>query len=262
MKTFLILLSIFVLFFAQFKTKNSILKPQIEIDAQASALNFEPVFIKLTSFGNSRLVSAFLWSATLLFSDETHLTKKDKFSWMYYRFKNISDLEPYFYKNYLWGGQYLSVIKDDRAGALLHLERSVTLFPIDMKLNYYLGYHQLFEMKNYEEALKHFKIAYLNGHTYRSLPGLIAKLEYKTDEIQKESYKLSYEAYLKEKDEIFKKKYYQNAYALKANYDLSCLNNKKFELCDRFDLDGKKYDYVEKLWTAKKKIKLELKLKR
>jgi hypothetical protein len=248
----ILLLCIFA--YTSFYFKEKITKPEQEFNPDDSALNFQPKLIMLTSFGNKRLISSLLWTHTLLFSDTIHFNNsKPGFSWLYYRFNNISELEPYFYNNYLWGGMYLSVIKDDDLGAESFLLRSLDIFKEDKDLNFYLGMHYQFELKNYKNALHFFKIAFKQHHPYKSLPALIFKLELNSQSIAKDSYLLPFEAYQKEKNIDFRTRYYDIAYKSKSEYDLNCLQSKMKD-CSKTDLDGKPYIMIKGNWTASRKF--------
>ena len=63
------------------------------------------------------MISSLLWTHTLLFSDYEHYKNDDLDSWMYLRFNTITDLDPRMYEAYNYGGQYLSIVKDDVFGA-------------------------------------------------------------------------------------------------------------------------------------------------
>jgi tetratricopeptide (TPR) repeat protein len=241
--------------------KNQIKKPLVEFDPDKSALNFQPQLIKLASFGNGRLVSSLLWSHTLLFSDLTHYDDDKSFSWLYYRFNNISEIEPYFYENYHWGGMYLSVIKDDDLGAEVLLLKGLNKFPNDKNLSFYLGMQYMFELKNYKKALTYFKLAYKIGHPYKNIPNIIIKLERHNKVIIEDSYLLPYEAYLTEKNEFFKKRYFEIAYQTKAEFDLNCLENSKSN-CANTDLDGIPYFFKNNKWQAIKQFNKNLDLKK
>jgi hypothetical protein len=255
-----ILLSIFLLFFSTIY-KNKVIKPNVEFNPQDSALNFQPTLIRFTSFGNDRLISSFLWTHSMLFSDTIHFDNTTPgFSWLYYRFNNISELEPYFYENYHLGGMYLSVIKDDRVGAENLLLKGISKFNSDASLNFYLGMLYMFDIKNYVKALIYFKAAYKLKHPYKTLPSMIVKLERNNNSISEDSYILPYEAYKNEKSERFKFRYYEIAYKAKAEFDLKCLQSKG-DKCSTKDLDGNLYLLINGLWVTPRKSDVNLDIK-
>jgi hypothetical protein len=250
-----------VFFSSTLLTKREIKRPFIEFDPNKNALNFQPQLIKLFSLGNSRLFSALQWSHTLLFSDLTHHDDPYSYSWMYYRFKNISEVEPYFFQNYQWGGSYLSVIKNDVLGARELLKQGLTFFPNDKSLNFSLGMHYMYELQDYDKANFHFKIAYINKHPFKVLPSLIAKLDLKNNQLTKESYLIPFEAYVNEKNVILKKRFLSIAYSIKSKIDLDCLNNKKIN-CDKYDILGNKYSTKDGAWIADDDYQINLTIKK
>ncbi len=84
-----------------------LIKPKIKVSQQASALNLNNKLINLFNLGQGRLLSSSLWIKTLMDSDLEHYKKDDLNSWMHLRFKTIAEIDPQFYENYIYGGQYL-----------------------------------------------------------------------------------------------------------------------------------------------------------
>ncbi|MGI4991363.1 hypothetical protein ACRXCV_01965 [Halobacteriovorax sp. GFR7] len=109
-------------------------------------------FIKIVSFGNYRFISSYYWTKTLLDADTDHVKNKEK-SWLYYRFKLIADLDTRFYENYLHGGIYLSIIKDDIIGAEIIFKRGLEVFPDDYRLMYNAAFNYHFQLKDYNNSL-------------------------------------------------------------------------------------------------------------
>jgi len=72
--------------------------------------------------------------------------------WVYRMMNEITDLAPRFRIVYRSGGMLLSVVVDDREGARLLLEKSLTHFPRDWVLHYRAGYHYLAEVQNKTRA--------------------------------------------------------------------------------------------------------------
>ncbi len=128
-------------------------RPNFQISKQLTELNFPPEVLSLGSFGQKRLLASLMWIETLLESDLEHYKKKDYNSWMFLRFKSIAKLHPYFYENYLVGGLYLSVIKDDDLGAMEIYEKGLEVYPQDDRLLYYAGMHTLLELEDKKKAL-------------------------------------------------------------------------------------------------------------
>ncbi len=109
-------------------------------------------FIKIVSFGNYRFISSYYWTKTLLDADIQHVKNQEK-SWLYYRFKLIADLDREFYENYLHGGIYLSIIKDDILGAEIIFNRGLEVFPNDYRLMYNAAFNYHFQLKDYDNSL-------------------------------------------------------------------------------------------------------------
>ena len=149
--SYYILLSLFFLFFSINANKKLAL-PTINISKQLAASNFNPEFTRIFSLGQKRLLSSLLWSKTLLESDVDHYKSHDLNSWLFLRFRTLMTLEPNFYEVYLYGGQYLSVIKDDLNGATYLFDRGLEKFPNDYKMLYHAGFHFYTETKDFSKA--------------------------------------------------------------------------------------------------------------
>lgn len=72
--------------------------------------------------------------------------------WVYKMLDVITDLTPDFYMAYSAGGNFLSVLVDDRQGASNIHKKGLMYFPNNWQLLYQAGYHELFEMQNPEES--------------------------------------------------------------------------------------------------------------
>ena len=128
--------------------KNNIKLPELKIDPELDEINFHEDFYKVINLGQKRMISSFLWTHTLLFGDLEHIKEKHNFSWMYYRFNGISLIDPMFYENYFLGGQYIGVVKDDVLGSTKLFKRGLDKFPLDIELNFNLGFNYLFYTKD------------------------------------------------------------------------------------------------------------------
>lgn len=133
-----------------------------------------PEFVKIISFGNYRFLSSFIWAKTLLDADTDHI-KKGEVSWLSYRFNLISELDPTFYENYLHGGVYLSIIKDDIYSAAKLFEKGMKFYPNDFKLTYNAAFNYHFQIKDFNRSLKLYEKIQLMPQKYhfRILPSLI-----------------------------------------------------------------------------------------
>lgn len=121
-------------------------KPNIVLSKQDTAININTKFLALLSAGHKRLITDTMWIQTLIESDTEHYKKKDLNSWLFIRFNTISVLDPKFYENYSYGGQFLSIVKDDLEGAIYLYEKGLAVYPDDYKLNYDTGFINYFEL--------------------------------------------------------------------------------------------------------------------
>lgn len=250
---FLILLSAIACFgiatFFHQKSK----KPPIVVDKQSSAVNVNWTFLKILSAGNKRLISDVLWIQTLLESDLEHYRKKDLNSWMYLRFRTIAELEPQFYENYLYGGMFLSIIKDDLEGAADIYERGIKMYPNDYRLHYNAGFNYYFEMGRFEEGLNLLEKIVDHPDASQGLPLIINKIRFETGA----GYEVALDFIKKQleltKDPVLEKKLAGDYYALKAQRDLECLNEGRTN-CDYLDAEGNSYRKIGSSWEAKKKF--------
>ena len=224
-------------------------QPKIIISKQESAVNINRNFLKFISLGNKRIISSIFWIQTLLESDEVKYNKNDKNNWMYHRFITISELDPFFYENYLWGGVYLSIIKDDVLGAADIYERGLLKYPLDYKLNYNAGFNYYFEMGNFDAGLKILEKIEKHPEANHGLPFIINKLRFQTSgdyEVALDYIKFQFN---NTNDPVLKKKLAGDFYSLKADRDLNCLNLKKNN-CERIDANGLPYKLVNGSWKA------------
>ena len=84
-------------------------------------------------------------------------------SWVYQMIDIVTELAPKFKTSYVAGATMLSILVDDREGALRIYEKGVQQFPEDWRLNYGLGYHYLYEMQDLEKAGAQLKLAAEHG---------------------------------------------------------------------------------------------------
>jgi len=226
-------------------------KPSVYVSKQQLATNPREDFLTLVSFGNKRLISDAMWIHTLLESDEEKYEKKDLNDWMYLRFRTISELDPKFYENYLFGGIYLSIIKDDTSGAALIYEAGLKQFPIDYRLNYNAGFNYYFEMGDFERGFeKLVKLEHME-QTPMSIRFIINKLRLQQTNDYDAAMAFLQERLKDVKDGPLKDKITKDIYALKADHDLDCLNKNKQD-CSRIDAYGEAYKKENFKWKAKR----------
>lgn len=232
---------------------NNTSKPAITVDKQDSAINLRQDFLKFIALGNKRLISDLLWIQTLLESDLVKYEKRDLNSWMYLRFRSISELDPKFYENYLYGGMLLSIVKDDLEGAADIYERGLKLYPNDYKLNYNAGFNYYFEMGDFEKGLHHLNKVQDHPNSPASLKFIINKLRFEESQDFESAMNFLKFNLANNKDPVLKRKLRADLYALKAERDLNCLNNNG-ENCDREDSEGDRYLYRNGQWLSKQKF--------
>ena len=163
MTSFLLLPITSLLFFIlAFNLNRQINYPAISVSQQDAALNFKSESLSLLSLGLKRLISDVMWIQTLMDSDTDHYKNKDLNSWLYLRFSAIAGLDPKFYENYYYGGQYLMIVKDDLLGAEDLLSRGLKHYPDDLQLNWQLGFLYGIEMKQPRSALPSFDAININ----------------------------------------------------------------------------------------------------
>lgn len=245
LKTLLILLIIVI--FLHLLNKSS-QRPYLNVSKQDSAVNFSNNFLQLFSLGNKRLLSSLLWVQTLLESDIEHYKKKDLNSWIYLRLKTIIALDPLFYHAYRYGGQYLSIIKDDIIGASDIYEKGLIQYPEDFWLNFHAGFHYYFEAQNIDRAIELYKKIQFHSFAYKYvhfLPSLVTKMILTKEGDLSNAYKLMLTAYNNApKDGPMRQKFFSYLYSIKAEIDLKCLNSKESDRhfkCDKTDFNGNRY---------------------
>lgn len=226
-------------------------RPLLEIGMQERALNVNKDLLRILSLGNKRTISSVLWVQTLMESDAEHYQKQNNSNWMFLRFDTISSLDPLFYQNYLWGGTYLSVIKNDMIGASNIFDQGLKYYPDDYELNYRQGFNYYFELGEFEKGLKYLEKIAEHPKTPLSIKLIINKLRFETS--ANYDFALSYLAsnIQKEKDEVLLHKLISDFYALKAERDLNCLNGEG-KSCDYRDAEGNNYLKTSQGWIAAK----------
>ncbi len=228
-------------------------KPSFKVSKQSSALNISHELLSIFDLGQRRLFSDILWISTLLESDLEHYKENDLNSWLYLRFNTISVLDPLFLKNYQFGGQYLSIIKDDLKGAELIFRKGIKFYPDDYLLNFSFAFLLAFELEKTKEAilvyekLKNFPQASL------FVSSLIIKLKHKEKGDLSLTYELLEKTLENTQEPVLKIKLLTDLYAIKATLDLKCLNNNK-KNCDTKDYDGEPYIQEEGKWKSIKEF--------
>ncbi len=245
-----IILFLFLVFANYFRNHDK--KPLIKVSKQETSLNFSPTFFKIFGLGLQRLYSSFIWIVTLAESDLEHYKQKDLNSWMYLRFKSIIDIDPNFYEVYNCGGLYLSVVKDDDAGAKEIYDRGLKIFPNDKDLLFNTAIHYHLELFDTENAIKFYeRLTNISG-TPQFYLSLVSKLKADSGDLEA-AFEAAKQSLTRDNlDEDIKKRLQINAYSLKAEIDLRCLNEKRrpnsnSNQCHKKDYFGNDYIFDENL---------------
>ena len=246
-------LGLLILFIGMNWLNSYLEKPKLIVSKQATALNFSKDLYDITSMGNRRLISSIMWVQTLLESDIDHYKNNDLNSWMFVRFDHITKLEPKFLAAYRFGGQYLSIIKDDDLGAEEIYDRGLEYYPDNYDLNFNAGFHYLFELGKTDKALKSYKKIQFHPDAPSYLPSFTAKLERKQGRSLEDIFNILRESYLKSPSDSPQREYLERQlYSIKAEIDLKCLNSNNADSCSRIDLDGNQYIYQDGKFQAQK----------
>lgn len=231
--------------------------PTIVISKQDSTFNLKNNYWNYVNYGQKRLLSSLYWIATILESDHEHYKQKDLNSWMFLRFKTISELEPMFYQNYKFSGIYLSIVKDDLEGASYMYDKGLSFYPDDYYLLSNAAFHYRFEVKDQEKAYPIFLRLSQNHTLPAALVGSFAKLEASNDP-QNALIVLSETQKQFTKDNAIYQKLEEYKNALQVKIDLKCLNEKRSN-CNKIDPEGRPYFLKEGKFTTETKIQEILK---
>jgi hypothetical protein len=225
------------------------LKPKLSLTKQKTAINISNKILLYFSVGNKRLLSDLIWIQTLLESDDEHYSQKDLNSWMYLRFQSISVLDPLFYENYLYGGLYLSIIKDDVLGAAEIFTNGLKIYPDDYALNYYAGFNYYFEIGDYKNGLIFLEKIQYHPRAPEFIKLIVQKLKFETHHDFSLAIDFLKNNYNESKDPVLKKRFLKDIYALQAEFDLKCLNEGKKD-CNKTDIEGNQYLLKNNKWIT------------
>lgn len=225
-------------------------KPIIETSKQDSAININKEIMVLMSIGHKRFLTDLLWVQTLIESDTEHYKKKDLNNWLFLRFSAISTLDPLFYENYVFGGQFLSIVKDDLEGASLIYTKGLSLFPGDYNLNFQAGFLYYYEMGDPDKGLPLLKKIENHKKAPIFLTSIINKLQLAVDHDLTGAFELVKLHYENTKEPTLKNKLASDLYSIRAQIDLKCLNN-NLGNCSRVDLRGNPYELRGSVFYSK-----------
>ncbi len=243
----------FAFFMMAGSLNNNLKKPPLILDKQDTAININKEVLVFLSAGNKRLITDLLWVQTLLESDIGHYNKKDLNSWMYLRFMTIAYLDPHFYENYLFGGQYLSIVKDDLMGAVDLLLKGTKFFPQDYNLRYYLGFTYFYELGDSKNGAKWLESIMNHPKAPSFIKIIVSKLKFENTKDYDVTLLFLKDLIASTKDKYLKEKLLKDLYSVKAERDLTCLNSKKND-CDKFDTLGMPYIEINNVYYAQKEF--------
>jgi hypothetical protein len=227
---------------------------KIEISKQESATNINRELLRIFSIGNKKLISNSIWIQTLLESDEEQIKDHKTHSWMYHRFKTIAILDPKFYENYLWGGMYLSIIKDDLEGAAEIYDLGLKHYPDDYNLNYNSGFNLYFEMDNFKDGLSRLEKIQSHPKAPWRIKFLVNKLKFETEKNFNQALEFLNLQLFSTQDAFLKRKIEDDIKALITERDLNCLNS-KLNKCSTIDPYGNPYVFKNNFWSTAREYK-------
>ncbi len=233
---------------------NSFKKPPLILDKQETAINLNKELLIFLSAGNKQLITDLLWVQTLLESDIGHYNKKDLNSWMYLRFLTISYLDPRFYENYLFGGQYLSIVKDDLLGAVNLLKRGIEFYPTDYQLRYHLGFTYFYELGDTKNGAKWLESIMNHPKAPSFIKLIVGKLNLELNQNFDVTILFLKDLIASTQDKYLKERLIKDLYAVKAEKDLICLNRNQ-KNCDKLDSLGLPYLKKNNIYEAQLKFK-------
>tara|TARA_R110002072_G_scaffold288917_1_gene455547 strand:- start:234559 stop:235317 length:759 start_codon:yes stop_codon:yes gene_type:complete len=233
-----------------FYNSNKLKSINFDINPNDESLGIDTLLIKLMCPGQMRLCSSLLWTTTMLTSDHLR-TGDNEASWMYYRFNLISELDPYFYSNYSVGGTYLSIVKDEPKNAKKLFEKGLKFYSKDFNLNYYAGFNDLYELNNTADAKKKYQAAYeaAPSDSYKlRIANTLSKISTEAGKLE-EAYRFLSHIYKNSDIDNFKKGLEIKLYAIKAELDLNCLNQRRRN-CSQHDFYGSPYLLKQGIYVA------------
>ncbi|MAZ48782.1 MAG: hypothetical protein CME65_09470 [Halobacteriovoraceae bacterium] len=231
-------------------------KPKLIVPKQDSAINLNQTFLKLFSIGQTRLLSDILWIITLLESDTDHYKSRDLGSWMYRRFNSIIYLDPKFYNAYLFGGQYLGIVKDDLEGAADIYLKGLKQYPEDYNLLFHSGFLFAFEKRDSKQAVGIYEKLVTFPQAPPYMQTLLYKLKFQSNSMSPEDTLESLKIVLQEIENqpVLKGQIESDIYALKSFIDLKCLSEGR-DNCEKIDFEGNPYIFKNGEWVTPKAIK-------
>lgn len=113
--------------------------------------SYEANSLKRYSFGFDSVLSSLLWVQVLQKSDHTPL-KSDEVSWEFAQVDALTTLDPRFDQAYAYGAIFLSVLRRDKLGGKIILEKWANRYPTYWRPVHMLGMHYFEELGDYASA--------------------------------------------------------------------------------------------------------------
>jgi hypothetical protein len=252
----LVLMIFFLLLFFSYILKRSFIIPKLILSKDQTAINLDSNLLSIFSIGQKRLLSSLLWISTLLESDMSHYKEKNKNSWMFLRFKTISDIDPLFLKNYQFGGQYLNIVKDDIIGSEYIFDKGLSLYSKNYELNFNAAFLHAYELKNFKKAKRYYLRIKDHPNAPKYLPSLIEKLEFSETGDLKTTLLILSQMYQRTPEGTLKFKLESDIYSIQTMIDLECLNSKNNKKCNSKNPRGEKYIKKGNIFVAPSSYKI------
>ncbi|MEZ4751698.1 MAG: hypothetical protein R3B54_14050 [Bdellovibrionota bacterium] len=127
---------------------------------------FQSKFLAQYHMGFNSVLADLLWIQFLQGHEHTPL-ESGKVSWEFVQLDAVTTLDRRFERAFQFGAILLSVLRQDKLGARLILERWVKSRPNEWRPNYFYGYHLYFELGEFEVASKYIlRAAAMEGAPY------------------------------------------------------------------------------------------------
>lgn len=127
---------------------------------------FQSKFLAQYHMGFNSVLADLLWIQFLQGHEHTPL-ESGKVSWEFVQLDAVTTLDRRFERAFQFGAILLSVLRQDKLGARLILERWVKSRPNEWRPNYFYGYHLYFELGEFEVASKYIlRAASMEGAPY------------------------------------------------------------------------------------------------
>lgn len=220
---------------------------------QETSVTFNAQMLRVLGLGLHGSIADLLWIQTLIQGDLEHYRGNDLTSWMYVRFRAISILDPRFYENYVFGGQYLMIIKDDLAGAEALMTKGLEYYPDSVELNWHLGFLWIYEKNEPAKGYRYFEKISQNPKRPPMFDSVFTRL--KAQEVGKDAaFEFALASWRQQPDgSPIKERLGVILHSLKAERDLECLNQGRIG-CDKVDWNGQPYLNERGVWYSSKPL--------